>query len=100
MAQYKYLVASGQVYTGKCLCHGFMLGMDGTNDQAVTLYNGTSTSDHEIMPTNTYDAAALGLNGVVLPDSAAIECSKGLYAVLSGSGTVEIVVLYSPSLGA
>ncbi len=100
MAQKKYLVATGQVYTGKCLCHGFMIGMDGSNDRVVTLYDGTGTSDLETIPTNTYDSSALGLNGIVLPDSAAIECSKGIYMETSGSGAIEVIVLYSPLLGA
>ena len=79
------------IYVGKCTYHGFRLGMDGTNDCTVTIKDGSI----EICPTNTYDASALGLNGEVLPDQAAITCETGLTAVVTCSGTFELVVTYN-----
>lgn len=82
------------IYTGKCTYHGFRLGMDGNNDVTLTIKDGTI----EIVPTNTYDASALGLNGEVLPDQAAITCDTGIVANITTAGTFELVVVYNPIL--
>ncbi len=78
-------------YVGKCTYHGFRLGMDATNDVTLTIKDG----DIEIVPTNTYDASALGLNGEVLPDQAAITCETGITVTVTCTGTFEIIVVYN-----
>ena len=82
------------LYTGKCSYHGFRIGMDGTNDVSLTIADGTGGT--EILPTNTYDASSLGLNGEVLPDQASITCEIGLVATITCTGTFELVAIYNP----
>jgi len=96
MAYFKKLTASGQVVTGRYKFFGFTLGTDGANDPEVTIEdkdNATGKTGGEIMPTATYDASALGLNGALL--SEAIDCSFGIYLTISiAAGAVEVTVYY------
>jgi hypothetical protein len=85
--------ASGIVYTGRCIFQGFLLGTDGTNDPVVTIYNNTAASGQEVIPTATYDASALGLNGV---SGIKQYCDMGLYVEITCAGSVEVVVQYTP----
>lgn len=87
------LTSSGIWHTGKCVLYGFMLGMDGSNDATVTIYDGTSASGEEKIPSNTYDASALGMNGVIMPEGASIPCTKGVYVAITCAGTCEVVPL-------
>ena len=89
--RHKTLTASGLILAGRCVLGGFLLGMDGTNDQTVTVYDNIAELGLKIVPTNTYDASALGLNGYMGPT---VECKNGVYVAISGAGTVEVVVLY------
>lgn len=82
------------VYTGRCLYHGFRLGMDATNDVTLYLSDGSS----KIVPTNQFDASLLGLNGEILSDQAAITCETGITVTVTCSGTFEIVIVYNPLL--
>lgn len=82
------------VYTGKCTYHGFRLGMDGTNDVTLTIKDGNI----EILPTNTYDASVLGLNGEVLPTQAEITCDSDITVVATCTGTFELIVIYNELL--
>lgn len=84
--------SSGIVFTGNCVFAGFLLGTDGTNDPVVTIYDGTDTTGTEIVPTATYDASALGVNGYT--PLAPIECHTGIYVEITCSGTVEVVTNY------
>lgn len=59
---------SGLIYSGSCWFVNFKLGQDNANDSQITIYDsivtptpGTTT---ELIPTNPYDASAMGLNGV------------------------------------
>lgn len=86
---------SGQIYTGECLLLDVLIGLDGVNDRAVSVFDGTSSSGVEKLPTNTYDASKLGLNGVVW--QFARKCDTGIYVLIgAGSGTIEVVVGYCP----
>lgn len=89
--------ASGLVYSGACIFHGFLLGTDGVNDVTITLFNNTAGEGEEVVPTCEYDAALMGLNGVTGIDQ---YCSNGLYLTMSvdGGGAAEVVVQYSPSV--
>lgn len=72
-----------------------MLGMDGTNDPTVTIYDhATAASGNEVVPTNTYDASALGANGVMFPERVA--CENGIVVdVVLGGGNLEVTLYYS-----
>jgi len=82
---------SGQVISAiPCFFVGFLLGLDGTNDPTITIYdNASAGSGKEIVPGNTYDASALGLNGVVLPFPKF--CQNGVYAdVTLAAGALKL----------
>jgi hypothetical protein len=79
----KKLGASGIVISRPCRLKNFLIGTDGTNDPEVTIYNGTTASGQEIVPTNTYDASALGINGAVGLD---IKCPDGIYVAITCAG--------------
>jgi hypothetical protein len=80
----------GSVICGEpCFFYGFMLGLDGTNDPTITFYdNASEASGEEIIPTNTYDASILGLNGAMLPVPK--YCKNGIYVGITQAGTTEI----------
>lgn len=89
------IAASGIIYNGPCIFRGFLLGTDGVNDPTITIYNNIAASGEEVIPTCTYDATALGLNGAT---GIMQYCEKGLYAAISvaGGGACELVPQYSP----
>lgn len=91
LTQSKKITASGLIFTGECVFRGLLIGTDGTNDPTITVYDNTADSGEEILPTNTYDASALGLNGVVSLD---IHCKNGLYVAITCNGTVEVVPMW------
>ena len=94
-AKTKELAASGMAYTGECVLLDVLLGMDAANDPAVSIFDGTSSSGTEVLPTNTYDASKLGLNGVIW--SFARKMDTGIYVLISlAAGDVEVVVGYRP----
>ncbi len=85
--------ASGAVYTGPCIFHGFLLGTDGTNDPVITFYDNTAASGSEIVPTATYDASLLGLNGAT---GMYQYCAAGIYVEITCTGAVEVVTQFAP----
>lgn len=83
--------------THPCTFYGFALGMDGSNDVSITVFDsGTTTTTNmtEIVPTNTYDATALGLNGCSFPQG--ITCNHGIAVTASAVswGACEVTVYY------
>lgn len=93
--RHKKLTASGIISNGACVVHGFLIGADGTNDPTITLYDNTSATGNEVVPTNTYDASLLGINGVIFGEPG-IRCETGLYCEITvgGGGAVEVTVYY------
>jgi len=86
-----YKTASGVIFTGPGLVYDILIGTDGTNDPVVTIYDGLSaTNTKEILPTATYDASALGIDGY----STAIgsKVTTGCYIAITCVGTCEVVV--------
>lgn len=84
--------ASALVHTGPCIFRGFLLGTDGVNDPVITIFNNTTNSGEEVVPTATYDASALGLNGVTGKQQ---YCDTGLYIEITCAGAVEVVLEYA-----
>jgi hypothetical protein len=84
---------SGLVYSGKCILRGFTLGTDGVNDPAIVIYDGTSASGTEVVPTATYDASLLGLNGAT---GLHHYCANGIYVGITCAGSVKVTVYYVP----
>ena len=91
------LTASGLIRTGSGLFYGFLVGTDGANDPTISIFDNTTNSGAEIVPTNTYDASVLGLNGIALPG---IHCTNGIYIEITlGGGAMEITVYHSSKYG-
>ncbi len=82
------IAASALIKTGYSKFVGVLLSTDGTNDPIVTVFDDLSnTAGTEVLPTNTYDASALGLNGAWFGHEGAIECDVGVYVEVSNLGT-------------
>lgn len=96
------LTASGRVCSHgstvavtKVVLTSILIGMDKTNDPLITVYHGVDNTGQEIVPTNTYDASQLGINGLIL--YYAKKCPLGIYVEITlGAGDVEVVVDYAP----
>lgn len=89
-ADSKKLATSDTIFTGKGSILGFLLGTDGANDPAITIYDGIDNTGTEIVPTNTYDASALGLNGAMFGFKK--KCQTGCYVEITCGGTVEVII--------
>lgn len=87
------VTSSALVYTGACIFHGILMGTDGVNDPTITVYNNTSAAGNKVIPTATYDASLLGINGVTGMKQ---NCNNGLYVEITCAGSVEVVVQYAP----
>lgn len=86
-------VSSSQaVASVRSILFGLQVGMDAINDPTITVYDGTDNTGNEIVPTTTYDASALGLNGFTA--SYAKKAYNGIYVEISCAGTVEVTVDY------
>ena len=79
-----------------CVLYGYLVGLDNTNDATITIYDDESAaSGNEVIPTNTYDASLLGVNGATLPGNG-VKCNKGLYCHCTlSAGQAEVTVYYS-----
>ena len=85
------LTSSAAVHSGACFLGSVLIGTDGVNDPVVAVYNNTSASDAtRVVPSVTYDASVLGLNGVVL--EFAMYCDTGLYVNITNIGSGEVIV--------
>ena len=64
------------------------------NDAIVTVYDDlANTAGTEAIPTQTFDASALGLNGVVFAHP--IECQVGIYVEIGDLGTGEVLIYFN-----
>ena len=84
------------ITTSPSLFGGFTLGTDGINDPTITVTDGASGA--EIIPTATYDASALGLNGALLGGHL-VDAPNGVTVVISCAGTVEVTTYYKQKGG-
>src|SRR5512146_2131617 len=92
-AQVATVTSSSVITTKPAILLGMQIGTDGANDPTVTVYDGTSSSGSIILPTTTYDATALGMNGppMTYPKSA----YNGIYVAISiGGGSVNVTIDY------
>lgn len=88
------IVESTLIYTGKGFLFSILIGTDTINDPVVAVYDDTDgdTAGNRIIPSNTYDASALGINGVVL--KFAKKFSTGLYVSITNIGNGDVIVDY------
>lgn len=87
------ITASALVLTGAGLFRGILIGTDGVNDPVVTVFDNIEASGEEIIPTTTFDASALGLNGVTGLNR---YVQNGIYILIACVGAVEVVPEYVP----
>lgn len=81
------------VFSGQIKFYGFLLGMDGTNPQTVTVYDNTEASGNEPVPTNEYDATLKMLNGAMMPGDDGVHMQNGIHLVVEGSGAVDVTLI-------
>ncbi|MHA2135396.1 MAG: hypothetical protein ACW99J_16165 [Candidatus Thorarchaeota archaeon] len=84
----------GSVTTKAAYLAGVLIGKDGSNDPVITVYNDSdaATAANKVVPTNTYDASALGMDGVML--GFALRCDNGIYVDVDSLGTGEVIFYY------
>ena len=88
-------VSTSQIITSNsAVLMGMQLGTDSLNNPTVTVYDGTDNSGNEIVPTATYKATDLGLNGLAIPYDK--DAPNGIYVEISvaGGGSVEVTIDY------
>lgn len=82
--------SSQSVTTSPAVLAGMQVGTDGANDPIITVYDGTDSTGAEIVPTASYDASALGLNGFVA--SYDKKAYNGIYVEITCGGAVEVTI--------
>jgi len=91
-------ITSSQIITSaSAVLSGMQIGTDSANDPTITVYDGTDNTGNEIVPTTTYDASALGLNGFVA--SYEKKAYNGIYVEISTAGSVEVTIDYRETYG-
>ena len=85
------IIVSTQIHIGKGFLFSLLIGTDITNDPVVAVYDdvGDATAANQIIPSATYDATALGINGVVL--QFAKDFNTGLYISIANIGSGSVV---------
>ena len=91
------LTASAKVSDGPALLFGMYIGTDGSNNPTVTVYDSTTNSGTEAVPTAEYDATTIGLKGYA--PGYAKSCKNGIYVEITCAGTVEVTVDYIDNEG-
>lgn len=88
------VIESTLIYTGKGFLFSLLIGMDTVNDPVIAIHDDTDgdTAANEIVPSNTYDADALGINGLVLKFAKHFE--TGLYIKIANLGSGSVVLDY------
>lgn len=87
------IAVSTLIHDEPCFLAKIVIGSDGTNNPVVAAYNeddDSETAAKEILPSQTYDAVSLGLNGIVYQFME--KCDTGLYISISNIGSGSIVV--------
>jgi hypothetical protein len=92
LARVKEMTTSGPVEANRANLLGVLLGTDGINNVRFSCHNGTSSSDQKVVPSATYDAAALGLNGVMF--TFLVHCPNGIYFNEESGTNYECIVYY------
>ena len=92
-----FTATGGQVVISRPgVIYGYLVGLDESNDATITIYDDNSAATgNEVIPTNTYDASVLGVNGATLPGDG-VKCKKGIYCYcVLAAGQAEVTVYYN-----
>ena len=87
------VITSGSVHTAPCFLARVLIGTDNINNPTVVIYNeadNSKTESKRVLPSVSYDASALGLNGVVFEFMEFLD--EGLYVDITCGGTCEVIV--------
>lgn len=85
--------ASVQVHDGEGFIFSMLIGSDTVNDPVVAIHDcttGNQAAGNQIIPSNTYDASILGINGVVFKISKRV--TSGLYIAIANIGTGSVII--------
>ena len=91
-----FTATGGKIVSSKPgIIYGYLVGLDNTNDPTITIYDdNAAAAGNEVIPTNTYDASVLGVNGATLPGGG-VNCDKGLFCYCTiAAGQAEVTVYY------
>lgn len=86
-------IASIQVHDGEGFIFSMLIGSDTVNDPAIAIHDcatGGQLATNQIVPSNTYDASILGINGVVFKISKRF--TSGLYIAIANIGTGSVII--------
>jgi hypothetical protein len=86
------MTTSGQVSVSRANLLGVLLGTDGINNVRFSCHNGVANTDQKVVPSSTYDATALGLNGVMF--TFLVHCPAGIYFSEESGSNYECIVYY------
>lgn len=86
------MIDSGQVEAGRANLLGVLLGTDGINNVRFSCHNGVSNTDQKVVPSASYDATALGLNGVMF--TFLVHCPAGIYFNEESGSNYEAIIYY------
>ena len=88
------LTATATVSTDPVWVGAFIVATDGVNDPVVAAYNDTDalTAGNRVIPSCTYDASVLGLNGFTL--GFMTDFDTALHVTISNLGTGEVMIFY------
>ncbi len=87
------LTATTQVHDGEGFIFSMLIGSDTVNDPVVAIHDcatGDQAAGNQIVPSATYDASILGINGVVFKISK--QFTSGLYVAIANIGTGSVVI--------
>jgi hypothetical protein len=84
--------ADAAICTGRCYLGAIIVMPDGTNDVTVSIYDNTTNSGTEMLPTMTF-AGDGGAQAFAAPYK--ILGSTGIYVDITTEGTVEYTILYN-----
>ena len=93
-AESSRITASTLIFTGDCVLISLLVGVDGVNDPVVGIFNALDGADptKRVVPSVTYDASALGLNGYMA--AFVKRCRTGLFISIANIGSGEVIVDY------
>ena len=86
------ITASTLIHTGEGFLFSFLIGTDTVNDPVFAIYDDAdgATPGNQIVPSTTYDASILGINGAVFKVSK--NFTTGLYVAIANIGTGSIIL--------
>ena len=94
--QYSTKTSSALVTTGNGLYHGIKVRTDGTNAQTITVCDDTSvTCATQIEPESVWPTSAT-VRKEATGSNPPRKYFKGLYIIITGSGTVSVDVEFTP----